>query len=73
MHQRLDVKENEKEEDVRRRLDNELEVSSWWVPWGLRPEEREPRVTEDGLSIPDWWTDEETESQTWLISQGVEL
>jgi hypothetical protein len=31
-----------------------------------------PRVTEDGLKIPDWWTDDETESQQQLAAMGME-
>lgn len=38
-----------------------------------RPENTGPRVTDDGLKVPSWWADEETESQQWLLSQGVVL
>jgi hypothetical protein len=73
MHQRLEVGENEKEEDVHRKLDAELSVSSWRVPGSVRPKDTPPRVTEDGLKIPSWWTDDETESQRMLAGQGMVL
>lgn len=38
-----------------------------------RPEHSGPRVTEDGLKVPAWWTDDETESQQMLAAQGVRL
>lgn len=38
-----------------------------------RPQNAGPRVTEDGLKVPSWWRDDETESQQWLASQGVIL
>lgn len=64
--------ENESAEMVVTRLDNELGVREWWTPADRRrPEHSGPRVTEDGLKVPDWWTDEETESQRWLAAQGV--
>lgn len=70
----LETGENEKPEDAARRLDTELGVSQWWTPISLRrPESAKPRVTEDGLKMPSWWTDEETESQQWLAAQGVVL
>lgn len=66
--------ENESADMVVSRVDNELGVREWWSPGNRRrPEHSGPRVTEDGLKIPDWWTDEETESQRWLGSQGVVL
>lgn len=53
-------------------IDSELGVSEWWTPLHTRrPEHVGPRVTEDGLKVPSWWRDEETESQQWLASQGV--
>lgn len=56
------------------RLDNELGVREWWTPAARRrPENAGPRVTEDGLKVPAWWADDETESQQWLASQGVNL
>lgn len=55
-------------------LDNEMGVSEWWTPaQRRRPEHSGPRVTEDGLQIPPWWTDDETESQRMLAAQGVIL
>lgn len=54
------------------RLDTELGVNEWWTPVvRRRPEHSGPRVDEDGLKVPDWWTDDETESQRWLNAQGV--
>lgn len=68
----LRVGENEKPEDVLARLDREMEVNTWWTPLHRRSSApSRPRVTEDGLNIPDWWTDDESESQQWLLSQGV--
>jgi hypothetical protein len=56
------------------RVHNEFGVREWWTPLSRRrPEHSGPRVTEDGLKVPDWWTDDETESQQMLISQGVIL
>lgn len=56
------------------RLDSELGTGEWWTPVQPRqPEPAKPRVTEDGLKIPSWWADDETESQQWLASQGVIL
>ena len=56
-----------------RRVDNEFGVQSWWTPLtrGQRRQDTGPRVTEDGLKVPDWWTDDESESQQWLSAQGV--
>lgn len=73
--QRLDYdQEGRKPEEIRRSFDREAGVAQWATPLTPREGEKaEPRVTEDGLSVPDWWTDEETESQTWLASQGVML
>jgi len=34
--------------------------------------EDKPRVTEDGLTVPDWWRDDETESQQMLAVMGME-
>lgn len=65
---------NEDSRAVQERLDSELGVREWWTPINpRRPVPAKPRVTEDGLKIPDWWTDDEAESQNWLISQGVIL
>ncbi len=56
------------------RLDQELGVGEWWTPLRRRrPEHSGSRVTEDGLKIPSWWGDDETESQRWLAAQGVTL
>lgn len=56
------------------RLDNELGVGEWWTPVARRrPEPSAPRVTDDGLKVPSWWSDDETESQRMLAAQGVIL
>lgn len=70
----LEVGQNEDAHAVAARLDNDLGVNEWWSPMQpRRPERTGPRVTEDGLKVPSWWADEETESQQWLLSQGVVL
>lgn len=49
-------------------------VSEWWSPLHTRrPVPAEPRMTEDGLKVPDWWADDETESQQMLAAQGLML
>jgi len=69
-----DVGEREDAQTVMQNLDNELGVGEWWTPINRRrPEHSGPRVNEDGLKVPAWWTDDETESQQWLASQGVIL
>lgn len=74
MHQRVDVKENEKEEDVHRSLDFELGVSAWGLPGGgFEAVEIPQRVTEDGLKVPSWWVDDEEASQGFLTGRGVAL
>ena len=66
--------ENEKPAAAQQRVDTEFGVSEWWTPIDRRrPEHSGPRVTEDGLKVPAWWTDDETESQTWLAANGVRL
>lgn len=70
----LEVGEREDPKAKAQQLDNELGVAGWWTPLKARnPEPVKPRVTEDGLKIPSWWSDDETESQRWLLSQGVVL
>jgi hypothetical protein len=55
-------------------MDNEMGVAEWWTPlYTRRPEPMRERVTEDGLKVPSWWSDDEAESQQWLQSQGVML
>jgi hypothetical protein len=55
-------------------VEQALGVDEWWTPVNRRrPEHSGPRTTEDGLKVPDWWTDDETESQLWLAAQGVSL
>lgn len=70
--QRLPVRENETEEQVRRQVDFDLGVSAWPTPLSIRQDERKPRVTEDGLNIPDWFADDETESQNMMAALGLE-
>lgn len=68
MTQRLDVKENEKPEDVRRGLDNQLGVTGWTVP-GRRPLEApdvDPRA-------PLWWQGDEEASSSFLTAYGINL
>lgn len=49
-------------------------VGEWWTPlYTRRPGPVQERVTEDGLKVPSWWSDDEAESQRWLQSQGVDL
>lgn len=50
----------------------ELGVATWRTPLNLPREDAKPRVTEDGLKIPDWWVDDETESQQALAVMGME-
>jgi hypothetical protein len=58
--------------ETKRQVDTELGVAQWKTPMSfVRPDSR-PRVTEDGLKIPDWWTDDETESQKQLAALGLE-
>lgn len=68
------MRENESAEAVSRQLDNEMGVAEWWTPLHTRrPGPVRPKVTEDGLKVPSWWTDDETESQQMLAAQGVTL
>lgn len=68
------VGDNDDGSQAQSRVDNALGVREWWTPvMRRRPEHTGPRVTEDGLKVPDWWTDDETESQQWLAGQGVML
>lgn len=69
----MQVGENEKEEDVHRKLDLDLDVASWRAPGGVDPARIPQRVTEDGLKVPSWWTDDEEASQSFLLSQGAVL
>lgn len=72
--QALEVGENEKPDAVAARLDNDLGTIDWWTPLRRRqPEPPKPRVTDDGLKVPSWWADDETESQRMLAAQGVSL
>ncbi len=64
MVQRLDVKEDEKPEEVRRGFDNDLGVIRWQVPGGGN---RFAEVEiEDGA--PSWWAGDEEASQSALAS-----
>lgn len=65
--------ENEKPEAAQQRVDLEFGVREWWTPVDKRrPEHSGPRVTEDGLKVPAWWTDDEAESQQMMQALGVE-
>jgi hypothetical protein len=67
------VGDNEKPEAAQQRVDNEYGVREWWTPVDRRrPEHSGPRVTEDGLKVPAWWTDDEMESQQMMRALGVE-
>lgn len=71
--QRIDYNSSEQSpEEIRRGLDFELGVGQWTTPLSLRQQTAEPRVTEDGLTVPAWWTDDETESQQMLAAMGME-
>lgn len=70
----LEVGERDDPKAVARAMEAELGVPEWWTPLKTRrPEPVKPRTTEDGLKVPAWWSDDETESQQWLLSQGVVL
>lgn len=72
--QSLEVGERDDPKAVAAREDNELGLAEWWTPMlRRRPEPAQPRVTEDGLKVPSWWADDETESQRMLAAQGVIL
>ena len=59
---------------AQQRVQQEYGANEWWTPVNRRrPEHSGPRVTEDGLKVPAWWTDDETESQQMLAAQGVSL
>lgn len=72
--QALEVGEREDPKAVATREEEALGLAEWWTPLHRRrPEPVQPRVTEDGLKVPSWWTDDETESQRMLAAQGVML
>lgn len=59
---------------AQQRVHNEFGLNEWWTPVNRRrPKYSGPRVTEDGLKVPAWWADDESESQQWLAAQGVNL
>lgn len=58
--------------EIRKSFDFDLGVSQWSTPLNLRRAEEKPRVTEDGLTVPDWFQDDETESQQMLAAMGME-
>lgn len=71
MLQRLgprDKNDDRSEEQIRREFDNALGVKRWTVPGS--PADPEPERT-DGA--PDWWTDDEEASQSFLREMGVAL
>jgi hypothetical protein len=57
--------------EAKKNADTELGVASWRTPLTVVREDK-PRVTEDGLTIPDWWRDDEAESQQMLVAMGME-
>lgn len=68
------VADNDDGSRAQSRVDHEFGTREWWTPVTARkPEHAGPRVTDDGLKVPSWWTDDENESQQWLAAQGVVL
>lgn len=67
-----DKNDQRTEEQIRREHDLDLGVAQWNTPLNIRRTDDKPRVTEDGLKIPDWWTDDETESQAMMANLGLE-
>jgi hypothetical protein len=65
MHQRLEIKEGQREEDVRRNFDREWEVDMWRAPGQPAPE---PKPVIEGA--PSWWHGDEDASQSFLSSYG---
>jgi len=64
---RLDYdQENRKPEEIRRELDQELEVDLWQAPVTTVT-----TVRDDGT--PSWWVSDEEASQGFLASVGVSL
>lgn len=68
MLQRLNVRENEKPDTARRRIDGQLDVRTWIVP-GAEHKEPEPRDPK----APWWWDGTEDASQSFLTAMGVNL
>lgn len=68
MVQRLNVKEDEDPEAVRRSFDRELLVPQWRTPYGgdIDRDDIEP-------GAPDWWVGEDDASASFLSSMGVNL
>jgi hypothetical protein len=64
MIQRLDVKEDEKPEEVRREFDSDLGVIRWQSPGGAN-KYAEVEVEE---GAPSWWAGDEEASQGTLAS-----
>lgn len=71
MCQRLEADDDQKIEDVVKRLDEELAVRFWGIPGGSRIEEAVIPEREPGA--PDWWYGEEDASASFLKAQGVVL
>lgn len=72
--QALDIGERDDPKVVAAQAERELGLDEWWTPLNRRlPEPAQPRVTEEGLKVPSWWADDETESQRMLLAQGVIL
>lgn len=65
-----DKNDDRSEDQIRREFDNSLGVGRWPVPGSAVsdvPEVERPAGT------PDWWTDDEEASQSFLREMGVAL
>lgn len=69
MVQRLNVRENEKPENARKRFDGQLGVRDWQTP-STRPKPEQPKRDP---RAPWWWEGAEDASQSFLRSMGVNL
>ena len=69
MLQRLDVKDGENAEDVRRKFDGDLGVGGWVIPGREEAAAQRPRIE----GAPAWWVDDEEASSSFLKAQGVIL
>jgi hypothetical protein len=68
MTERLDVKEGQEAEEVRKNFDNQMGVKMWRIPG-------QPEKADSGAPVepgtPSWWHGEEDASQSFLMSMGV--
>lgn len=70
MCERLDVKENEDPETVRRRFDNDMGVRRWRVSPEHVDKYAGAPVDE---AAPSWWEGDEEASDSFLEAMGVRL